>query len=101
MFIVASAVELIEFMIRVQGKDKNLKDWKERVKFQLLTYDGSNQNEMNYEDIEFSHFIESDAPTIKNVVNNIYYEKLSLTVVGYSGDSSQNSAKADLDTFTK
>jgi len=101
LFIVGSAVELIEFISRMrkQGDEKEL--WKEKAKFQLVIDDKSNIDDWSYVDLEFSHFIEANAPFMRSVVSNLFFEKLSLTVVGYSDDSSENSTNASHDIFIK
>lgn len=101
-FVIASAVELIEYITRCEASYRDKVTWKSHTKFQLIIDSNANSNnDSEYLLLKFSHFITPNAPSIENIVTNLYINEKSLTIVGYSDDSSKNSKSPDLQTFIK
>ena len=95
--IIASAAEIIEFVLRNRTKTRDLNKWKEKWTFKLIW---SNKDNDEF-DLEFWRFVIPDVPKIKNIISNLYINRHFLTVLGYSDDSSRNSTRPDPDNFMK
>ena len=89
-YIIASAVEVIEYIIRWNRSYQDKIQWKSHVKFQLMIDKNQNSNnDSDYENLTFSHFIVPNVPEMKRIVTNLYLQRKSLTILGYSDDSSK------------
>ena len=94
-FIISSAAEIIEFVLRSRTKTKELDRWKEHWTFKLIV-----TNSEEY-DVEFCRFAIPDVPKLKLIISNLYFNRHSMTILGYSDDSSKNSTRPDPDNFMK